>query len=1042
VSNSQTQKAAPGKLRADKSAVLRSAHVLFAARQVVELRAPHTVTPQWRTPHTVAGYFDDWNCLAEAAVRLHSRGIYWTPNPVNPALLARAANRVVDQGKGDSLTAANDILARRWLLVDLDPVRPANISSTDEELGLALARAVDLRGCLADLGWPAPLYASSGNGAHLMYRIDLPADDDTLVMRTLAALAARFDDDRVRVDQKVFDPNRIWKVYGTVAAKGDNTPERPHRLATVLDAPAHLTGPDPQLVTPDQLAAFAVPKSQPVRSLPAGTGSRVRAPGPAANGTFDLEAWLERYRVPAGEPRPWSSTGGRKWIFAECPRDPAHTDTAFIVQFPDGPIAAGCHHNSCRALDWAAVRGMYEGRPHPPPPSLPPQGSPQVSPEGSAPAGVQQGAAQGDASQGEASPGVASPAPGVPGSLQGSPAAAPEGGAPAGAQAAVGEVLIPLTHTRQYEIDPDNRMVYLQWEKRDGIIVARPKVVADFAVTIVAEATGEDGGHSYTLAGTTVEGKAMRLDVTAEELTNDRELLARLTAAAGPCCPVRAGMASHLRPAIQLLTAQGPEHRRRYDRTGWDVRPSGSPAAAPSRFLIPGRAVPGVSVHLPRKLPYRMDPGTDLGKGLMALEALLHCMDPMRTTVALAFALQAPLARLAGWGDERFALFIVGRTGSLKTSFAQVLMCLYGAGFLRDEMLLKLGEGATRNALGAYAAHVHDLPLLLDNFKPNTGDGDRGFVNMLHNLLEGGERERLTRTAELKDSKPLNVWPLFTGEDVPQGEPSTLARMLILPFRWLDHSGEATGRAAATRDQADPRPPAANELLALAQRHAGHLPAVGAAWIEWLEGDEGREAARKMAQSFPALREQWVRSLLSEGKVVNPLRVATNLATNQLAYALACEHPVLGPVLSQFEEEHLQGLGLIAADWVGRGRESLQATRFLDVLHELLSVGKYVLAPRGKGDAWQGDRMLGWVDADGSVYLVPDLARAAVEQVLGRDGLHRVSNETLANQLDGLGVLAGKDKGRATRTVRIGGGKQRVLHLTAAALGTGGPEPG
>ena len=32
-----------------------------------------------------------------------------------------------------------------------------------------------------------------------------------------------------------FNPARIWKLYGTLAAKGDPTPERPHRLSRLVE---------------------------------------------------------------------------------------------------------------------------------------------------------------------------------------------------------------------------------------------------------------------------------------------------------------------------------------------------------------------------------------------------------------------------------------------------------------------------------------------------------------------------------------------------------------------------------------------------------------------------------------------------------------------------------------------------------------------------------------------------------------------------------------------------------------------------------------
>ena len=64
-----------------------------------------------------------------------------------------------------------------------------------------------------------------------MYRIYVPAADEELIKRCLAALAKVFDDADVKIDQEVFNPARIWKLYGSLACKGDSTIERPHRMA-------------------------------------------------------------------------------------------------------------------------------------------------------------------------------------------------------------------------------------------------------------------------------------------------------------------------------------------------------------------------------------------------------------------------------------------------------------------------------------------------------------------------------------------------------------------------------------------------------------------------------------------------------------------------------------------------------------------------------------------------------------------------------------------------------------------------------------------
>jgi hypothetical protein len=82
------------------------------------------------------------------------------------------------------------------------------------------------------------MLADSGNGYHLLYRVDLPADDGGLVERILAALGERFDTPHAKIDRTVFNPARICKLPGTLARKGDSTADRPHRRAKLLEVPS------------------------------------------------------------------------------------------------------------------------------------------------------------------------------------------------------------------------------------------------------------------------------------------------------------------------------------------------------------------------------------------------------------------------------------------------------------------------------------------------------------------------------------------------------------------------------------------------------------------------------------------------------------------------------------------------------------------------------------------------------------------------------------------------------------------------------------
>jgi hypothetical protein len=326
-------------LRSDPEQIGRTLGVLFQEGDVVEMRIPKT-----ERDGTVSGYFTDYGALAkQLAARNGDAAVYVTLNPVTPALLARCANRV--RSRARTTTSDHDIQRRRWLLVDCDPVRPADISSNDVEHEAALERARDIRMVLSEEGWPAPVLADSGNGAHLLYRIDLPNDEVSaaLVEGVLKSLAARFNDAAVKVDETVFNAARIVKAYGTVTRKGDDVHERPDRLSRIMEAPTRL-----ESVPREVLEEWAHP---PAVNPPRQSRRKTAA--------FDIDAFVGRHLLAAS---PVAHEGGRKWVLEECPFNPDHKapDSA-IFEHADGSLGFKCFHNSCSAKTWKDVRERFEG---------------------------------------------------------------------------------------------------------------------------------------------------------------------------------------------------------------------------------------------------------------------------------------------------------------------------------------------------------------------------------------------------------------------------------------------------------------------------------------------------------------------------------------------------------------------------------------------------------------------------------------------------------------------------------------------------------
>jgi len=337
----------------DPLAVATVLRKIFSPGDVFEIRALEASVQGNRRPHTEIGYFDydHIDCVGQELNRfLFAKGIYYTPNPVMPELLARAANRMKDAGR-DPSTKDTEILSRRWLLIDCDPVRPSGISSNDTEHNLAHAMAREIRDSMACINWPQPIYCDSGNGAQLMYRIDLPTDDNDLVKRVLASLAM-LNDGKVEVDQSVCNPSRLWRLPGTLNCRGDHTADRPHRLATVIDMPETL-----DIVTKEQLekiAANARAKAKLAVDL-----SAIAGPAPVRTSTFNIDDWISKYCPDVIGPSDWQ--GGRKWIFPVCPFNESHTNkSAVLIEQASGAIAFRCHHNGCRDYGWKELRELKE----------------------------------------------------------------------------------------------------------------------------------------------------------------------------------------------------------------------------------------------------------------------------------------------------------------------------------------------------------------------------------------------------------------------------------------------------------------------------------------------------------------------------------------------------------------------------------------------------------------------------------------------------------------------------------------------------------
>ena len=298
-------------------------------------------------PNRIAvGYFTDWDAAIRAIENEPSqyKAAYFSLNPLkpladlplNPALLASSRDAA-----GDS-----DIERRMWLLVDCDPPRPKGTNSTQAEKDAAREQVERIREWLRSHGWPEPLIADSGNGWHLLYRIELPNDEATKTL--LANFLARLKQLFPMVDAGNFNASRVCKLYGTWARnKGEHTEERPWRRSAIVEA-----GSD-AVVTEQQIRALS---PAPVRVQAQQKSDDVKL--------SSLIGFLEHYSV-ALRAEPREVTGGWQ-IEIECPWADEHsgeTQRDTVVSFVAG-LGNGfkCFHSHCANRHWKEFRAELEKR--------------------------------------------------------------------------------------------------------------------------------------------------------------------------------------------------------------------------------------------------------------------------------------------------------------------------------------------------------------------------------------------------------------------------------------------------------------------------------------------------------------------------------------------------------------------------------------------------------------------------------------------------------------------------------------------------------
>lgn len=303
-----------------------------------------------------SGYFKSFDNLCtqlEPFTNMDDEQIYFVLNQIDSSCYARPQCEKFLKSVKVS-TNDNDIVRRKFLMIDCDAIRKSSTNSSDSEYNAALQKARDIFRFLREQGFDDPIVCSSGNGAHLQIPVDLPNDEETteIVKRFYKFLGIQFTDNQVDIDQKVYNLARLCKTYSTTAKKGANLPERPWRKAEILYIPKELK---PTPIEKIKELADLAPKEEPK------VASNRQRPNYNTNTPFDLRTWLNEHGVEYKEQTQGNST---KFVLRHCPWEDTHShikewESALFLA-PNGQITFSCFHSHCKDKTWFDFRQVYE----------------------------------------------------------------------------------------------------------------------------------------------------------------------------------------------------------------------------------------------------------------------------------------------------------------------------------------------------------------------------------------------------------------------------------------------------------------------------------------------------------------------------------------------------------------------------------------------------------------------------------------------------------------------------------------------------------
>lgn len=538
-------------------------------------------------------------------------------------------------------------------------------------------------------------------------------------------------------------------------------------------------------------------------------------------------------------------------------------------------------------------------------------------------------------------------------------------------------------------------------------------MLCNFAPRIVREVIVDDGAEKtrrYLIGGTDANGNEISpVEIPAGELEKMAWIANCLDASCDLC--VVSQVEKHVRCAIKT-TARFADKRYIFSHTGWKK------IGGEWHYLLPGDKTYQVELKGKQRNYYgaegmSREDAEDIVKllscSLMPDEVLLPC---------LATVFLSPLNEfLRQIGHEpKFLLTLIGRTGSMKSTVAALMLSFFGNFSATD---LPMSFRDTANSIVHNAFALKDVLTCVDDYHPTARSDASQMKATMQTLARGygdrAARNRLGSDITLREPRPPQGNVIVTAEFAPDIGESGTARLFCIEMK----------------------PGGINlPLLTEAQDKAleGKYAACMRGYTDMVKyfADKG-EVCGILKSKFMTYRSKW-RERLRENEIQFHDRLPDTLACLEIGFSfmeifLSAEAHMDEKGITALNERFENVLLYLAA----RQSESIEQDRpthiFLRKLYSLIECGNVCLLPATGRTEIPPKNYIGYED-ETYYYLTLDASHKAVKRLCGeQDEGFAISAKSLAKALADEGLIEPGDNGTNTRTMRFGGRLKRVMLL-------------